>query len=109
MPKISSLDKMRLKYKCNPDPVYHSEADVQASVIKHYQHNGWIVNKIIQSTNNGWPDLECHKDGVTIFIECKATGKKPTPLQVYQHERLRAKKFTVLVIDKIIPIHAKHI
>lgn len=76
-----------------------SEADIQSSVIKAYEKDGWLVNKMIQTTANGWPDLECYRNGAIIFIECKAPGKKPTPLQLYRHEQLRNQGFTVLIID----------
>lgn len=78
-----------------------SESYIQSHVKQQYEKNGWLVVKIIQSTLNGWPDLQCHKDGQTIFIECKAPGKKPEPLQIYRHQQLREQGFTVLVIDSI--------
>jgi len=36
-----------------------------------------------------------------MFIEFKAPGKKPTPLQNAWHEKLRALGFTVHVIDNV--------
>lgn len=74
---------------------------IQKSVQTKYEKDGWLVVKIIQTTLNGWPDLQCHKNGQTIFIECKAPGKKPQPLQLYRHQQLRELGFTVLVIDSI--------
>lgn len=35
------------------------------------------------------------------FTECKAPGKKPTPLQERVHARLRALGFTVNVVDQV--------
>ncbi len=35
------------------------------------------------------------------FTECKAPGKKPTPLQERVHARLRALGFTVNVVDQL--------
>lgn len=74
---------------------------IQKSVQTKYEKDGWLVVKIIQTTLNGWPDLQCHKNGQTIFIECKSPGKKPQPLQLYRHQQLRELGFTVLVIDSI--------
>lgn len=96
--KESALDKIRKQYEQGKRKFY-SESEVQTSVIKHYEKDGWIVNKIIQCTNNGWPDLECHKNGSTIFIECKATGEKCQPLQLFRHACLTEAGFKVLVID----------
>lgn len=78
-----------------------SEAEVQARVITRYEATGWLVVKIIQTTKNGWPDLQCHKQGKTVFIECKKENEKCTPLQLHRHAQLRAQGFEVLVIDKI--------
>lgn len=81
-----------------------SESIIQTRVKKVYEKAGWLVVKIIQCTLNGWPDQQMHKDGKTIFIECKAEGKaknfaKDYPLQHHRHQELRAKGFTVHVVD----------
>lgn len=80
---------------------YQSEEEVQSKTIAHFEKLGYLVVKILQSTKNGWPDLQCHKDGKTLFIECKANGETADPLQEYRHEQLRKKGFEVLVIDYI--------
>jgi hypothetical protein len=77
------------------------ESIVQAATIKKYEADGWLVVKIIQTTLNGWPDLQCHRAGVTLFIETKATGKKLSELQKYRHAQLKAQGFTVLTIDNV--------
>lgn len=97
--KRSALDIIRSQYRPSPKPVFYTESEVQASVIKRYEENGWLVVKIIQTTLNGWPDLQCIKDGKTIYVECKATGEKPKPLQLYRHRQLRDYGCEVLVID----------
>ncbi len=81
-----------------------SENIIQTAVIRKYERNGWLVVKIIQTTKNGWPDLQCHKNGVTEFVECKEEGlaknfAEDFPLQNYRHEQLRKQGFTVHVID----------
>lgn len=102
--KLSALDKIRSQYKSNSQPITprYSEAEVQASVIKKYKKEGWLVNKIIQCTNNGWPDLELYKNKVVFFVECKATGETPNKLQEYRHQLLRDQGFAVLIIDTVI-------
>ena len=75
------------------------EKQVQAKVKKMLTDRGWLVVKIMSCSLPGWPDLQAHKDGRTIFVECKAPGKKPTPLQLYRHEALRATGFEVFVVD----------
>lgn len=82
-------------------PQLLKESIIQKQIRLLYEKDGWLVVKIIQCTKNGWPDLQCHKDAVTVFIETKATGKTATPLQQYRHKQLRQKGFTVLTKDSI--------
>ena len=77
------------------------ESIIQTKVRKHFERQGWLVVKIIQSTLNGWPDLQCHKGGKTIFIETKSEGKPISPLQFYRHTQLIEQGFEVYVIDSI--------
>jgi Holliday junction resolvase len=77
------------------------EKRVQSLVKKKLIEAGYLVVKIMSCSLPGWPDLQAHKNGKIIFIECKAPGKKPTPLQAYRHENLRAIGFEVWVIDDV--------
>lgn len=77
------------------------ETEVQRKIKKRYEARGWFVVRIIQTNRNGWPDLQCHCGGQTVFIETKATGKTASPLQRYVHEQLRKKGFVVYTIDQI--------
>jgi hypothetical protein len=46
------------------------------------------------------PDRLCLlPGGVVFFVECKATGKKPTPAQLGEHRRLRGLDFLVFIVD----------
>ncbi len=40
-------------------------------------------------------------NGRAFFVELKAQGKAPTPLQRHEHELLRSLGHTVLIIDNI--------
>lgn len=73
------------------------EAIIQGQIKKYLETNGWMVIKLIQTTMNGIPDLVALKDGRTVFVEVKQPGKKPSDLQAYRHEKLRAKGFDVIV------------
>ena len=77
------------------------ESAIQKKVQEYLQGQGWLVVKIIQTNCNGWPDLQAHRAGVTIFIECKAPGKQPAPLQAYRHQQLIKQGFSVYVIDNL--------
>jgi hypothetical protein len=60
---------------------------------------GWLVVKIISCSLNGWPDLQCHKSGKTIFIECKSERGRLSPLQQYRHAQLKKEGFEVFIIS----------
>lgn len=53
------------------------------------------------STVSGVPDRVVVLAGRTVFVELKAPGKKPRPLQRVQHRRLRSAGGVVYVIDSI--------
>lgn len=74
------------------------ESVIQSQVIKYLEKIGWYVVKIIQTNKNGWPDLQAHKDGITIFIEVKSENGKVSQLQQYRHKQLTDAGFKVLVI-----------
>jgi len=78
------------------------ETFVQRSIVKHYRRLGYIVIRLRATDTAGIPDLLILKDGIASFIECKAPGKEPTPIQLHKHEELRKEGFKVQVIDKPI-------
>lgn len=61
---------------------------------------GGRAYKFISPGNSGVPDrLVLIPGGRCIFVELKAPGKEPTPIQLMQHKKIRALGFIVLVID----------
>ena len=61
----------------------------------------WVI-KILSTFIKGLPDrmILC-QGGYVGFAEIKTTGKKPTKIQTYIHEKLRALGFKVFVIDDL--------
>lgn len=61
----------------------------------------WVI-KLLSTFIKGLPDrmILC-QGGYVGFAEIKTTGKKPTKMQTYIHEKLRALGFTVFVIDDL--------
>jgi hypothetical protein len=50
----------------------------------------------------GWPDLLILMPGARVlFMECKAPGKKATPIQLYVMGQLRELGFTAEVCDSV--------
>lgn len=61
----------------------------------------WVI-KLLSTFIKGLPDrmILC-QGGYAGFAEIKTTGKKPTRIQAYIHEKLRALGFKVFVIDDL--------
>ncbi len=76
-----------------------TEAQIQARIIKNLERSGWYVVKIIQSTKNGWPDLQAVKRGETVYIEVKELGETADPLQKVRHRDLISAGARVFVTD----------
>lgn len=52
------------------------------------------------SDTSGWPDrIVLLPDGKFGFVEVKAPGKEPRPLQIHRHEQLKALGYPVFVLD----------
>ena len=67
------------------------ESEIQSKIIKFLESKQWLVVKIIQTNKNGWPDLQAHRDGITIFIEVKSETGKVSELQKYTQATSRTR------------------
>jgi Holliday junction resolvase len=76
-----------------------SEKAILNSIRTHMQAAGWLVfkNHGSQFTYAGIPDLTCHRDGETLYIEVKRPGCKPTQLQEHMMNKLRAHGISCVV------------
>jgi len=60
------------------------ESKIQSKIMDYLiKEDGWLCNKIIAASHSGWCDIIALKNGRVLFIEVKAKGKKPEPLQKY--------------------------
>lgn len=75
------------------------ERDIEAKVAKWARANGWLTYKFVSPSQRGVPDRVFIKDGVIVFIEFKAPGKKPTALQAQTIKKMREQRVTVWVMD----------
>lgn len=75
------------------------ESNVQGKVIKQWRKAGWKCIKVETPTENGWPDYQCMKPGVILWIEFKKKHKEPTPQQYLRHQEIMDCGFLVFVID----------
>lgn len=74
------------------------ESQIQREVIKALESAGWYVIKLIQTNKNGIPDLVCHRESQTIYIEVKRPKKHITHLQELRYNRLIGEGIPVYVI-----------
>lgn len=76
------------------------EKSVEQYLIRRVNELGGRAYKFVSPGNSGVPDrLVCLPGGRACFVELKAPGKKPRPLQVAAQEQLRKLGFTVKTID----------
>jgi hypothetical protein len=76
------------------------ESQIEKKLKKRVEGLGGKCKKFVSPGSSGEPDRIClFPSGKVFFVETKAPGKKPTPLQEKRHRELRQMGFTVLVID----------
>lgn len=77
------------------------EKDIEQQLRTEVRLRGGLCEKWT-SGSSGWPDRIClFPDGKAGFVEVKAPGKKPRPLQVKRHKQLRLLGYKVYVLDNI--------
>lgn len=77
------------------------ERDLERYTTTVIKSNGGLALKFISPGYAGVPDrLVLMPGGKMCFMELKAPGRKPRPLQVRRIEQLRALGFKVYVVDR---------
>lgn len=78
------------------------EKQIENKLATEAKKLGGIALKFVSPSFDGMPDrLVLIPDGHIAFVELKAPGKKPRPLQVARHKMLRSLGYRVYVIDGI--------
>ena len=76
------------------------EKNIECRLVTEVKKSGGIAPKFVSPGFAGMPDrLVLIPDGRLAFVEVKAPGKKPRPLQVSRHGLLRRLGFKVYVLD----------
>ena len=76
------------------------EKTIEQHLVKAVKNSGGIAPKLVSPGYDGMPDrLVLLPGGKIGFVEVKAPGKEPRPLQVARHELLRRLGFKVYVLD----------
>ena len=77
------------------------EKTVEAKLVKAVKAAGGICPKWVAPGYDGMPDrIVLLPHGKMAFVEVKAPGKKPRPLQTARHELLRSLGYMVYVLDE---------
>lgn len=78
------------------------EKEIEQALVKAVKARGGICPKLTSPGMDGMPDrMVLLPQGSISFVEVKAPGKKPRPLQVHRHEELRNLGFQVVVLDRL--------
>lgn len=76
------------------------EKTIEQHLVKAVKNSGGIAPKLVSPGFDGMPDrLVLLPGGKISFVEVKAPGKEPRPLQVARHGLLRRLGFKVYVLD----------
>ena len=76
------------------------EKIIEQHLVKAVKNSGGIAPKLVCTGFDGMPDrLVLLPRGKIGFVEVKAPGKEPRPLQVARHGLLRRLGFKVYVLD----------
>ena len=78
------------------------ERQIENKLATEAKKLGGIALKFVSPSFDGMPDrLVLIPGGHIAFVELKAPGKKPRPLQLSRHQLLRSLGFRVYVIDSV--------
>jgi len=78
------------------------EKTIEHQLVEATKRSGGIAPKFISPGMDGMPDrLVLLPGGWCGFVEVKAPGQHPRPLQLAQHQQLRRLGFHVAVLDAI--------
>ena len=76
------------------------EKQIESKLVKAVRTAGGMCPKLVSPGTDGMPDRLVLLPGCRIgFVEVKAPGKEPRPLQTQRHRQLRALGFPVFVLD----------
>ena len=82
-----------------------NEKSIEQKLVLAVKNMGGIAPKFVSPGFDGMPDrLILLPGGSVAFVEVKAPGKKPRPLQLARHKLLQGLGFKVYVLDSVAGI-----
>lgn len=78
-----------------------NEKTIEAKLKKAVEASGGLCWKLVCPGTSGVPDRICLMDSRAVFVELKAAGKQPRPIQQRRMNQLREQGFTALVVDSV--------
>lgn len=94
-------------HSLNPRAEGLSERQIEASVRRAVRRNGGLALKFVSPGWRGAPDrIVIAPGGRIVFVEFKAPGERPRPLQARRHWELRRLDCDVRVVDSLTSARA---
>lgn len=78
-----------------------NERTIEHQLKKAVKASGGLCWKLVCPGTSGVPDRICLMDSRAVFVELKAAGKQPRPIQQRRMNQLREQGFTALVVDSV--------
>lgn len=78
-----------------------NEHHVEAQLKKAIEASGGLCWKLVCPGTTGVPDRICLMNSRAVFVELKAPGKQPRPIQVHRMSQLRDQGFQTFVVDSV--------
>ena len=78
-----------------------NERTIEHQLKKAVEASGGLCWKLVCPGTSGVPDRICLMDSRAVFVELKAAGKHPRPIQQRRMNQLREQGFTALVVDSV--------
>lgn len=78
-----------------------NERTIEHQLKKAIEASGGLCWKLVCPGTTGVPDRICLMNSRAVFVELKAAGKQPRPIQQRRMNQLREQGFTALVVDSV--------
>ncbi|USR79861.1 VRR-NUC domain-containing protein [Arcanobacterium pinnipediorum] len=78
-----------------------NERSIEHQLKKIVEASGGLCWKLVCPGTTGVPDRICLMNSRIVFVELKASGKQPRPIQVRRMNQLRDQGFQTFIVDSV--------